>query len=443
MRIKRSVIPVLLLLFWLIPGGRLLAVLNIEVTQGLEAGMPIAVVPFEWRGQGAPPVDLRKLIADDLYRSGLFDVLPVEDYLSRPSDHREVHYKDWRLIRAEALVVGRVTKLSADQFEVQFRLFDIFGEKQMTGLAKKVDRAGLRKFGHQTSDLIFKALTGKSGAFDSRIAYVNFERVASDGPKYQLIVADSDGFNPMEILSSSNPVLSPSWSPDGRYLAYVSFEDKLEGTMSHRPKVVVQDIFNRERFKVSDFPGLNGAPAWSPDGRRLALSLSHEGDPEIYVMDINSRRLQRLTHHSAIDTEPAWAPNGRSLIFTSNRSGQSQIYRTPASGGKAVRLTFEGRENMRGSFSSDGKNLVMVTNHGKGYQIGVFSLSDKKLRILTDGPFDESPTFAPNGSMILYATRRAGREVVEYVSTAGHVRQLLPRFLGGGQREPAWAPLNR
>ena len=432
---KRQLILLTLLFLSVFTPGSASAVLTIQITGGVQAGMPIAVVPFEWRGQGAPPVDIRSVIAADLHRSGRFEILPVEDFLSRPSDHREVRYKDWRLIKAEALVVGQMKALGGNRFEVRFQLFDVFQEKQLASYHGEVDGARLRKIAHQTSDHIVKALIGKGPAFDSRIAYVTVEQVASKGPTYRLMVADSDGFSPREILLSSDPILSPAWSPDGRYLAYVSFEDGWS-------KVVLQEIDTGNRVKMSEYPGINGAPAWSPDGQQLALSLSHEGNSEIYVMDIKSRRLKRLTDHSAIDTEPAWAPNGRSLIFTSDRSGRPQIYRVPTAGGKAVRLTFEGRENSRPSMSSDGKNMLMVTNNGNGHQIGVFSMSNKRLRTLTSGPLDESPTFAPNGSMALYATKRGGRELLEVVSADGRARQAL-RFQQGAVRSPAWSPVNR
>jgi TolB protein len=396
--------------------------------------MRIAIVQFQASGQDRPPVDLRNVIASDLYRSGDFEILPPEDFLSRPSNDREVRYRDWRFIKADALVVGGIKALGGDRFEVRFQLFDVFREKQLAGYRWEVDATRLRKIAHQTSDHIVKALIGKGPAFDSRIAYVTVQN-KSDQPTYKLMVAESDGFDPRELLLSNDPILSPAWSPDGRYLAYVSFEDGWS-------KIVIQEINTGNRIKVSEYPGMNGAPAWSPDGRRLAMSLSHEGNSEIYVMDIKNRQLQRLTYHAAIDTEPSWAPNGRSIIFTSDRSGRPQIYRVPTAGKKVVRVTFEGRENSRASFSPDGKNLLMVTNNGNGRQIGIFSLSDKRMRTLTKGPSDESPTFAPNGSMALYATERGGRELLEIVSVDGGNRQEL-QFQQGTVRSPVWSPVNR
>ncbi len=434
--LKRIFLSICTLVLCLLAFSKAFAVLTIEITGGAGAGMPIAVVPFEWQGKNIPAVDVRQVIVSDLYRSGRFDILPVEDFLSRPRSKGEIRYKDWRLIKAEALVIGRLKELRANRLEIQLEVFDVFREKQLGVYTVEIDRTilRLRKAAHQASDRIVNALIGKSAAFDSRIAYVTVEGAASSNPVYRLMLADSDGFNPIEIVMSSDPIMSPAWSPNGHYLAYVSFEDGWA-------KIILQDIRSGKRMKLSEYPGMNAAPSWSPDGKKLALTLSHEGSPDIYVMDINDRRLKRLTFHSAIDTEPAWAPNGRSLVFTSDRSGVRQIYRIPAAGGKAVRLTFEGRENANPSFSSDGKYLLLVTDDGNGDQIGVFSMSDKSMRKLTSGRFDESPSFAPNDGMVLYATKRGEREVLEIVSADGRVRHAL-RFQQGGVRSPAWSPLN-
>ena len=430
---KRLILAVSMLAL-LLSGVRAVA-LTIEITKGADGGIPIAVVPFKWQGQSALPVEVGDIIAADLYRSGQFNPLPVDDFLSRPSDESEVKYKDWRLIKAVNLVVGRVTQMGTDRYAVRFQLFDVFRERQLAAFLWKVTGSDLRKTAHQISDKVYEALTGRPGAFDSRIAYVTLLRTASKGSEYQLMVADADGYNPKQILRSPDPILSPAWAADGAWLAYVSFEDG-------RSKIFVQNLNTGARKKLAEFPGINGAPAWSPDGKHMAMTLSRDGNPEIYVMHIASGSLRRLTNHSSIDTEAAWSPDGRHLVFTSDRAGRPQIYRISAAGGRAERLTFEGKENARASYDRAGKHLTLVTNHGNGDQIGVFSLPTGSLEILTDGRLDESPTFAPNGAMILYAAQRGGSGLLSAVSADGRVRQVL-RSESGTVREPAWSSLNR
>lgn len=430
---KRLILAVSMLALSL-SGVRAVA-LTIEITKGADGGIPIAVVPFKWQGQSALPVEVGDIIAADLYRSGQFNPLPVDDFLSRPSDESEVKYKDWRLIKAVNLVVGRVTQMGTDRYAVRFQLFDVFRERQLAAFLWKVTGSDLRKIAHQISDKVYEALTGRPGAFDSRIAYVTLLRTASKGSEYQLMVADADGYNPKQILRSPEPILSPAWAADGAWLAYVSFEDG-------RSKIFVQNLNTGARKKLAEFPGINGAPAWSPDGKHMAMTLSRDGNPEIYVMHIASGSLRRLTNHFSIDTEAAWSPDGRHLVFTSDRAGRPQIYRISAAGGRAERLTFEGKENARASYDQAGKHLTLVTNHGNGDQIGVFSLPTGSLEILTDGRLDESPTFAPNGAMILYATQRGGSGLLSAVSADGRVRQVL-RSESGTVREPAWSSLNR
>ncbi len=408
--------------------------LEIEITQGVEAGIPIAVVPFEWRGTGAPPQVVSDVIEANLRRSGRFDTIPREDFLSRPHDHSQVQFKEWRLIKAEALVIGRVIRMKLDEYRVDFRLFDVFKGQQIGGFRYTVPGRDLRKLAHQISDIIYHRLTGERGAFDTRIAYVTVENAGSN-QRYLLQVADSDGYAPRTILESREPILSPAWSPDGQILAYVSFEKR-------RSMIYMQRLRDGKRDQVAAYEGVNGAPAWSPDGRSLALALSRDGNPEIYRLDMGSDQLRRLTQHHAIDTEPAWSPDGRHIVFTSDRSGKPQIYRMRADGSGVERLTFEGRYNARASYAADGKRLTLVTNQGRGYQIGVFLIDSKGLLTLTDSTLDESPSFAPNGAMILYATRQAGRGVLSAVSADGRVKQLL-KFQKGDVREPAWSPYNR
>ncbi|MDZ7840491.1 MAG: Tol-Pal system beta propeller repeat protein TolB [Gammaproteobacteria bacterium] len=411
------------------------AQLEIDITQGVAAGIPIAVVPFEYRGSEPPPHEVSDVVESDLKRSGRFEAIAHENFLSRPHDHDDVVFKDWRLIKAEALVVGRVIRMETDLYRVEFRLFDVFKERQLGGFRYEVTGSELRKIAHQIADFVYEALIGEPGAFDTRIAYVTLQ--VEDGERtYLLRVADSDGYGPRTILKSKEPILSPAWSPDGEKLGYVSFE---EG----RSMVYVQRLQDASRQQVAAFKGINSAPAWSPDGRTLAFTSSRDGNPEIYLLEVASGSVTRLTRHHGIDTEAAWSPDGRHLVFTSDRSGRPQIYRIRRDGTGVERLTFEGRYNARASYDPNGERLTLVTNQGSGFRIGVYYLESQGLQVLTDETsLDESPTFAPNGAMILYATQKDGRGVLAAVSSDGRVKQTL-RFQKGDVREPAWSPYNQ
>ena len=420
---------------FILPGAAA-AALTIEITQGERSGTPIAAVPFGWQGAGDPPEDIRAIVAADLHRSGRFELLAPSDFLSKPTEFSEVRYKDWRLIKAEVLVVGRIVEKGPDQFEVSFQLLDVYRERVKVGLRYSATAAQLRQVAHQISDRIFYEMTGIKGAFDTRIAYVTMQLSDGGDRVYQLMIADSDGHNAQEILNTTNlPVLSPAWSPNGQWLAYVSFSDNRSGANVWR-----QDISTGTRQPVARFDGSASAPAWSPDGKSLALAVATKGNTDIYVLGVASGERRRLTKHQAIDTEPAWSPDGRYLVFTSDRSGRPQIYRVSRNGGKAERLTREGKENAGASYDPTGKRLVMVTNRGQGagYQIGVFYPESGRTDVLTDGTLDESPTFSPNGAMILYATRLGSDGVLAAVSADGRVRQVL-KLTDGDVREPAWS----
>ena len=413
------------------------ALLTIEITQGMETGIPIAVVPFGWdaKNKTALPHDVAAVVDADLARSGRFLTLAKKDFLAVPSRDRDVTFKDWRLLKAEALVIGSITPATAGKVEVQFRLYDVFREKQLAGYSYTVSPEALRGLAHQIADVIHEKLTGEPGAFNTRIAYVTLEAPRSGAAVYKLQVADSDGYNPQTVVQTTEPLLSPAWSPDGRRLAYVSFEDK-------RSKVYLQNIADGRRELIAEHRGINSAPAFSPDGKRLALTLSRDGNPEIYLFDLATRALRRLTSHPAIDTEPAWSPDGRYLVFTSDRAGKPQIYRMSAEGGEAERLTFEGDYNARASYSPDGKMLTLVSRQEGLYRIATLRLDTRALQVLTDTALDESPSFAPNGRLIIYATEVRGRGLLASVSADGRVRQLY-RFAEGEVREPVWSPYNR
>ena len=425
-------IVVLGLLLWS-AGAR--AVLTIEITRGVEVGTPVAIVPFGWDGATPLPQNISDIIEADLARSGRFAVLPRKDFVSLPREDKDVVYKDWRILKAEALVIGSVRLAAPGKYQVQFRLYDVFKGSQIAGFRYTIGGEMLRSVAHQISDIIYEKITGEPGAFNTRIAYVTREEVRGAKPVYKLQVADSDGVNPQTVVHSSESLMSPAWSPDGKRLAYVSFEDK-------RSKIYVQNMTDGRRDLVAEFTGINGAPAWSPNGRNLALTLSRDGNAEIYMMQLDTRALQRLTRDPAIDTEAAWSPDGRDIVFTSDRAGTPQIYRMSASGGPAERLTFEGDYNARASYAADGKSITLVSRHQGGYRIATLRLDNRAMQVLTETSLDESPSFAPNGRMIIYATEVRGRGVLASVSADGRVRQLF-KLEEGDIREPAWSPYNR
>jgi TolB protein len=410
------------------------AILTIEITQGVVGGQPIAIVPFGIPARERLPQDVSGVVEADLARSGRFTPIDRKLFVSRPTDDRQVVFKDWRIVKADALVIGSIKSAGQDRYQVEFRLYDVYKEKQLAGYSYTVAGDRLRAVAHQISDIIYEKLTGERGVFSTSIAYITRERAAK-GFRYKLQKADADGYNPVTLLTSSEPLMSPAWSPDGTRIAYVSFEQR-------RPVLYVQNVTSGTRTRVADFNGINSAPAWSPDGTRLALTLSRDGNAEIYVMRLSDKSLTRLTHDPAIDTEPSWSPDGKEIVFTSDRGGRPQIYRMRADGRDVERVTFEGDYNACASYAPDGKTLTLVTGTQGRYHAALLQLSNSVLQVLTDTPLDESPSFAPNGHMILYATERAGRGVLATVSSDGRVRQML-KFQEGDVREPAWSPFNR
>ena len=410
--------------------------LTIEITEGAEGALPVAVVPFGWARGGKPPSqDVAKIISDDLKRSGRFKTMPVADMLARPQSADQVEFRDWKVLGMENLVVGQVKPNGPGGYMVRFQLFDVFKGEQLSGYNIPTTERDLRATAHQIADIIYEKLTGQRGAFATRIAYVTSTQKGGGESKVALKVADADGFNSQTIVTSDEPLMSPAWSPDGRKLAYVSFEKA-------RPSIYVQEVFTGRRQKVSSYKGINGAPAWSPDGRKLALTLSKDGGPDIYVYNLNRKTLSRLTKHYGIDTEPAWSPDGRFIIFTSDRGGKPQIYRVPSMGGKVKRITFEGSYNARASYSPDGKSITMVTRQGRDFRIGVLDMESGGLQVLSEGRLDESPSFAPNGGMVIYATKINSKGELAAVSVDGRVRQRLA-LQEGDVREPVWSPYTR
>lgn len=411
------------------------AELTIEITQGVDQPVPVAVVPFGWTGISGLQEDVAKVVGADLYRTGLFSIMKPENMLSFPTQQRDVFYRDWRMSGVEYMVIGRVLQgAGSNQFRVEYELFDVVKEQRLEG---GYFEGELRKAAHRVSDAVYEKLTGIKGAFSTEIAYVTETRQANGKSRYQLMLADADGANPQPMLTSADPILSPSWSRDGQRLAYVSFEKDARGI--NKPAIYIQHKRTGARQKITDFRGLNGAPAWSPDGKKLAVTLSKDQNPEIYVVDIASRQVQRITNHYSIDTEPTWSADGRSILFTSDRGGRPQIYQVELATGWIERLTFEGDYNARPGLTDDGRHLVMVHRDQGRFHIAVQDLQTGRLDILTETFLDESPSIAPNGSMVIYATKDGNRDVLGLVSIDGRVKIKLP-LASGNVREPAWSP---
>ncbi len=408
--------------------------LTIRITQGNDQATPIAVVPFARDGVGVLPEDVAQIISQNLERTGLFAPIPREDLISLPSSARDVVYRDWRLLRVNYLIVGQISR-SGNELEIRYEVFDVVRQERLMAERVTGRTEALRDRAHFISDRIYEKLTGQRGIFSTQIAYVTAEALSGRAEyRFRLHVADADGQRSRTILTSHEPILSPDWSPDGRRLAYVSFEQG-------RPAIFIQEIETGERFQLTNFRGLNGSPAWSPDGQRIAMTLSRDGQPEIYIYELEQRRLTRVTNHFAIDTEPSWSPDGRYLVFTSSRSGGPQIYRVNLSNGDIDRLSFEGNYNARARFSPDGDEIFMVHRDAGGglFSIAGLNIETGRMRILTTSPLDESPTVAPNGAMVMYALMQGEQGVLGVVSTDGRIRYELPAAQGD-VREPAWSP---
>lgn len=407
------------------------AALTIEITQGVDGALPIAVVPFDTSAVTVKfPVDLAKIISSDLNRSGVLKSMERDALPATPHYSNKVQYSRWRNAGQDYLVVGRVLESSPGLYTIEFQLLDVLKQKQLVGRSMPAKKRNLRSRAHQISDFIYEQITGTRGAFNTRIAFVRMQQDAAR--KYVLQVADTDGFNAQNVLESDEPIMSPSWSPDGKSLAYVSFESK-------RPEIFIQQLATARRTKVSGFRGINSAPSWSPDGKFLALVLSKDGSPDIYTLNTTSKRLKRLTEHRSIDTEPVWNNDGRSIIFTSDRSGSPQIYEVSVDGGKPKRLTFEGGYNAAPNLSPDGRYIAMVHADRGRYKIAKFDRQTGSLTVLTDSALDESPSFSPNGAMLLYASTEANDGFLYAVSFDGRAKHKLSDR-AGDIREPVWGP---
>jgi len=409
------------------------AQLRIEITSGVTDPIPIAVVPFSRAVPADGGLDVADVVQRDLAGSGRFKPMPRTQMSSTPTRAQDVVAADWRAGGNDYVVVGRVSGLPDGQVAVDFELLNALNGQQLAQQRFTGTPAALRNAAHRVSDVVYEKILGVRGAFATRIAYISVDGTPPS-QTFQLIVADADGENPRVVLESRFPLMSPAWSADGQWLAYVSFEGR-------RSSVYVQRVRTGERSRVSARAGINGAPAFSPDGKRLALTLGGAaGNPDIFVLDLATQGLTRITDDPAIDTEAVWSPDGQSLYFTSDRAGGPQIYRIGVRpGDKPRRITFNGSYNARARVSPDGTQLAMVTLDGGNYRIAVQDLASNDVRVLSRGRQDESPSFAPNGAMVIYSGTEGGRGVLATVSVDGLTGQRL-KSDRGQVREPVWGP---
>ena len=414
------------------------AELSIQITQGVDNPIPIAIVPFAWESGGVLSEDVDQIVMDDLQQVGEFQALSPGNMLSLPNEEREVFFRDWRVLAQDYLLVGKISRAPGSQLvQVQYEFFDINRELKLAGEILTGSVTQLRDIGHEISNVVFELVTGTRGAFTTKILYIVSEQSAGGQTVFRLEKADYDGQRAQVLLESNEPIMSPSWSPNGEDIAYVSFETSL-------PRIYTQNIATGQRRQITNYPNINSSPVWSPDGTRLAMVLSKDGSPDIYVQDLLNNELIRVTDHPAIDTEPAWSKDGRSIVFMSDRTGQPQIYQMEvgASSFNVERLTYDCFQCMKGQFLPDGVNMVHVrreTRQSPNYQIAVLNIETLRVITLTNTSLDESPSVAPNGSMIMYATKFGGRGVLDAVSIDGRVKFRLPSSTGD-VREPAWSP---
>jgi TolB protein len=403
------------------------------VSTGSDRAIPIAVVPFGWQGGTVLPEDLATVIGNDLRNSGMYEPIPRQNMISLPTSAAEIIYRDWQALGAQYVMVGSIVPSGA-RLQVQFALFNVATQQQVVAGTVGGTTDQLRDMAHHIADQAFEKLTGIKGAFSTKMLYVTAERFGVNNTRYTLQRSDYDGARGVTLLQSREPILSPRYAPDGRRIAYVSFEQR-------RPRIFIQHIDTGRREQLTNFEGLNGAPAFSPDGNRLAFVLSKDGNPEIYVMDLGSRQIQRVTNSGSIETEPFWGKDGQTLYFTSDRAGKPQIYKQSIYGGAAQRVTFTGNYNANPKLSADEKTLVMIHRQDgfTNFKVAAQDLVTSRLRILSETSLDDSPTVAPNGTMLIYATRQQGRGVLMLVSTNGRVRLPIPTAQGD-VREPSWSP---
>ncbi len=424
--LRRRLVGGLALAGALVPTAR--AALTIEIIGGNSTQVPVTVLPFG--NQDRQKERISEVIQADLLRSGWFRNQEAGALPKPPTEPEEVDWRQMRSRGVENLVIGNVVERSDGRLAVRFRLMDATKESQRAGFSYTIAPTQLRATAHKIADVIYEELTGERGVFSTRICYV-----VKAAERFELQVADADGGNADFILAHKEPIISPAWSPDGTRIAYVSFERR-------KPIVFVHNLVDGTRTVLADFEGANSAPSWAPDGRRLTITLTRDGVAQIYVVNADGSGLTRITNSQAIDTEAAWSPDGNTILFTSDRGGSPQIYRMPSTGGAVERVTFEGSYNVTPRWSPDGRSFCFIQRNSGRYNVAIQDLGSREAVLLTDGRIDSSPTFAPNGRMILYASEHNKRGILAAVSRDGRVKQRISDS-GGNVREPAWGPLSK
>ena len=432
--VDRRLIKIVLTLLIGLLSATVKAQVEIDINGANVRGIPIAVVPFKVLDGSEVRHQIHEVVAFDLNASGKFESIPTNTFLTQPSRAEDVQWKDWRFVNAEVLVIGEVWTLGEGLYEVQFRMFDVV-RKQEIGNGQRIsglNREKLRSAAHLISDAVYKEFTGNNGAFQSRIAYIVRNEVEYQRFRYELMVADWDGYDAKKVYVSWQPLLSPSWSPDSKKLAFVTYSNR-------GPIIRVIDLATGKGRLIADFNGVNSAPAWSPDGTKIAYSSSQYGSPDVFVYDILTKKHQRINTHYSIDTEPSWSPRGESFLFTSNRSGKPQIYSYSINDQSVNRVTFEEDESANASYNAIGNKIVMVQKGGK---IVVMDEDSGRITPLTIAKFDESPSFSPNGDMVLYKSEENFEAALMVSSSDGRVKTRL-KLVSGDVREPAWSPLSQ
>ncbi|MFW0039536.1 MAG: Tol-Pal system beta propeller repeat protein TolB [Coxiella endosymbiont of Dermacentor silvarum] len=410
------------------------AALDLELTKGMISTIPIAITPFAGQSVSISGDEtILQVIKNDLQQSGQFRVIEPNHLVQTPKSLQQINYHYWQKQKVNAVIIGAIRPSGMNRHQVTFTLVNVFDSHNvLLSDSFNVKTQNLRSLAHHISDLIYQKMTGVRGIFSTRIAYVFVQHFPDKSSTYTLEVADADGFNPQPLLVSHMPIMSLTWSPDGEKIAYVSFEEQ-------HAIIYVQNLITGQRQSISHSPGINGAPAFSPDGTHLALVLTKTGNPNIYVLNLVTKQLIEITNDWAIDTEPAWSPDGKTLLFTSNRGGTPQIYKYSFSNNAVTRLTYRGDYNARASFLPNGKSIIMMHQENGLFGIAYEDLTTWQLRILTQSGTDESPSLAPNGKMIIYATQYRSQGVLAQVSIDGQIKLRLPSRNGIVQ-EPAWSP---